>query len=180
MFSSLVLVLLIAAIAWILTGAGLAPIFGVVLPYAAVLVFIIGMIWRMVYWAKSPVPFCIPTTGGQEQSLSFIKQNKIDCPSTTWGVIKRMFVEVFLFRSLFRNTSAEIYEESSVTNDKGEPSRPVKAWGANLHDSVNSLDPGDWGWHGLKKEAEMADNDHQNGIVENQRKAPKPFGGIIN
>ena len=41
MFSSLVLVLLIAAIAWILTGAGLAPIFGVVLPYAAVLVFII-------------------------------------------------------------------------------------------------------------------------------------------
>ncbi len=44
MFSSLVLVLLIAAIAWILTGAGLAPIFGVVLPYAAVLVFIIGQI----------------------------------------------------------------------------------------------------------------------------------------
>ncbi len=64
--------------------------------------------------------------------------------------------------------------------DKGEPSRPVKTWGANLHDSVNSLDPGDWGWHGLKKEAEMADNDHQNGIVENQREAPKPFGGIIN
>ena len=47
MFSSLVLVLLIAAIAWILTGAGLAPIFGVVLPYAAVLVFIIGILGQI-------------------------------------------------------------------------------------------------------------------------------------
>lgn len=116
MFSSLVLVLLIAAIAWILTGVGLAPIFGIVLPYVAVVVFILGMIWRIVYWAKSPVPFCIPTTGGQEYSLSFIKQNKIDCPNTTWGVLKRMFVEIFLFRSLFRNTSAHIFEESDVTH----------------------------------------------------------------
>ena len=114
MFASLVLVLLIAAIAWIGASVGLAPLFGVVLPYAAVLVFIGGMIWRMTYWAKSPVPFCIPTTGGQEQSLDFIKQAKIDCPSTTWGVIKRMFTEVFLFRSLFRNTSAEIVENDPV------------------------------------------------------------------
>ena len=87
MFASLVLVLLIAAIAWIGASVGLAPLFGVVLPYAAVLVFIGGMIWRMAYWAKSPVPFCIPTTGGQEQSLDFIKQAKIDCPSTTWGAV---------------------------------------------------------------------------------------------
>ena len=115
MLASLVLVLLIAAISWIGAGAGLAPFFGVLLPYVAVLVFIGGMIWRMVYWAKSPVPFCIPTTGGQEQSLSFIKQNKIDCPSTTWGVVKRMFVDVVLFRSLFRNTHAVIYENDPVS-----------------------------------------------------------------
>lgn len=114
MLASIVLVLLIALIAWCGAAIGLAPLFGVVLPYVAVLVFIIGMIWRMVYWAKSPVPFCIPTTGGQEQSLDFIKQNKIDCPSTTWGVIKRMFVEVFLFRSLFRNTHAVMIEEDPV------------------------------------------------------------------
>lgn len=107
---SLILVLLIAAIAWIGVSIGLAPIFGIILPYIAVITFLGGMIWRMVYWARSPVPFCIPTTGGQEQSLSFIKQNRIDCPSTTWGVIKRMFVEVFLFRSLFRNTHAVVLE----------------------------------------------------------------------
>ncbi len=114
MLASLVLVLLIAAIAWIGAGAGLAPFFGVVLPYVAVLVFIGGMIWRMYYWAKSPVPFCIPTTGGQEKSLDFIKQAKLDCPSSTWGVIKRMFLEVFLFRSLFRNTAADIRENDPV------------------------------------------------------------------
>lgn len=116
MFSSLVLVLLIMAIAWIGAGIGLAPLFGIVLPYAAVLVFIIGMIWRMVYWAKSPVPFCIPTTGGQEYSLDFIKQAKIDCPSTYWGVCKRMFLEVFFFRSLFRNTHAQVLENDPTSN----------------------------------------------------------------
>ena len=108
MFNSLLLVLLIGAVAWAGSAIGLAGLFGVALPYVAVVVFIGGMVWRMVYWAKSPVPFCIPTTGGQEQSLDFIKQNKIDCPSTTWGVVKRMFFEVFLFRSLFRNTYAKI------------------------------------------------------------------------
>lgn len=116
MLASLVVVLLIAAIAWIGTAAGLAPFFGVALPYAAVLLFIGGMIWRMVWWAKSPVPFAIPTTGGQEQSLDFIKQAKIDCPSTTWGVVKRMFLEVFFFRSLFRNTHAVVLENDPVTN----------------------------------------------------------------
>lgn len=115
MLASLVVVLLIAAIAWIGAGAGLAPFFGVALPYVAVLVFIGGMIWRMVWWAKSPVPFAIPTTGGQEQSLDFIKQAKIDCPSTTWGVVRRMFLEVFFFRSLFRNTNAVILEDDPVT-----------------------------------------------------------------
>ncbi len=115
MLASLVVVLLIAAIAWVGAGAGLAPFFGVVLPYAAVIVFIAGMIWRMVWWAKSPVPFAIPTTGGQEQSLDFIKQAKIDCPSTTWGVVKRMFLEVVCFRSLFRNTHAVILEDDPVS-----------------------------------------------------------------
>lgn len=115
MLTSLVLVLLIAAVAWAGAAGGMAPVLGVALPYVAIIVFIVGMVWRMVWWAKSPVPFCIPTTGGQEQSLSFIKQAKIDCPSTTWGVIKRMFVEVFLFRSLFRNTHAVVLESDPVT-----------------------------------------------------------------
>ncbi|MDR3357608.1 MAG: sulfate reduction electron transfer complex DsrMKJOP subunit DsrM [Desulfovibrio sp.] len=107
MFVSLLLVLLIGAIAWAGSAAGFASLFGVALPYLAAAVFVVGMIRRMVYWAKSPVPFRIPTTGGQEQSLDFIRQAKIDCPGTQAGVFARMFLEVCLFRSLFRNTEAD-------------------------------------------------------------------------
>lgn len=85
-------------------------LFGVVLPYLGFAIFIIFFIAKVVDWAKSPVPFRIPTTCGQANSLPWIKQNKLDCPSTTAGVIGRMLLEVFLFRSLFRNTQAEIHE----------------------------------------------------------------------
>ncbi len=114
MFISLLLVLLIGAIAWAGAAIGLASLFGVVLPYVAVVVFVAGVVWRMVYWSKSPVPFAIPTTGGQEASLDFIKQAKYDCPNTTWGVVQRMFLEVFCFRSLFRNTLGEVREDDPV------------------------------------------------------------------
>lgn len=117
MLASLLLVLIIIAAAWTGSCVGFAPLFGIGLPYIAALVFIGGMTWRIIYWARSPVPFCIPTTGGQEKSLIFIRQNKIDCPSTTWGVIKRMLVEVFLFRSLFRNTRAELIANDPINND---------------------------------------------------------------
>ncbi|MDR1777906.1 MAG: sulfate reduction electron transfer complex DsrMKJOP subunit DsrM [Desulfovibrio sp.] len=119
MFISLLLVLLIGAIAWAGSTAGFSSLFGVALPCAAVAVFIGGMIWRMVYWARSPVPFCIPTTGGQEQSLDFIRQEKFDCPSTQGGVIVRMFLEICLFRSLFRNTSADVRADMPGNNGPG-------------------------------------------------------------
>lgn len=108
MVISLLVVMAIGAIAWTGASLGLAYLFGVVLPYVAVITFIGGVIWRMVYWSKSPVPFCIPTTGGQQKSLEWIKHDSLDNPSTTWGVIKRMCLEVFLFRSLFRNTAADV------------------------------------------------------------------------
>ena len=82
MFASLLVVALIGAIAWAGSAIGLSYLFGVVLPYVAVVTFFLGVIWRMVYWAKSPVPFSIPTTGGQEKSLDFIKHEKWDCPNT--------------------------------------------------------------------------------------------------
>ncbi|MDF1577496.1 MAG: sulfate reduction electron transfer complex DsrMKJOP subunit DsrM [Desulfurivibrionaceae bacterium] len=85
-------------------------LFGVVLPYLGFAVFIIFFIAKVMDWARSPVPFRIPTTAGQANSLPWIKQNKLDCPSTTSGVIGRMLLEVFLFRSLFKNTRAEIHE----------------------------------------------------------------------
>ncbi|WP_456324883.1 sulfate reduction electron transfer complex DsrMKJOP subunit DsrM [Desulfonauticus submarinus] len=108
---SLFLVFGLVLIALLGAGAlGLHYLFGVVIPYVAVLFFIVGFVLRVVKWGKSPVPFRIPTTAGQEFSLPWIKQNKIDNPSTTWGVILRMFFEVVTFRSLFRNTKVELYD----------------------------------------------------------------------
>lgn len=83
---------------------------GIVLPYVAFAIFLGGFVSRIVYWAKSPVPFRIPTTCGQGQSLPWIQQNKLDCPSTKAGVVGRMLLEIFLFRSLFRNTRAEVQQ----------------------------------------------------------------------
>lgn len=88
--------------------AGLQYLFGIIVPYAAFALFLGGFVYRVLVWASSPVPFRIPTTAGQEYSLPWIKQNKIDNPSTTLGVIVRMAFEILLFRSLFRNTKAEL------------------------------------------------------------------------
>jgi len=91
-------------------GASLQYLFGVIIPYAAFITFIIGVIYRILQWGRVPVPFRIPTTAGQEKSFPWIKQNAIDNPSTAFGVIIRMAFEVLLFRSLFRNTKAELRE----------------------------------------------------------------------
>ena len=89
-------------------------LFGIVIPYLAVLIFIIGFIYRVVQWGKTPVPFKIPTTGGQMKSFSWIESNPIDNPSGTGGVIARMALEVFAFRSLFRNTKIELRDGPKV------------------------------------------------------------------
>ncbi|NDY43141.1 menaquinol oxidoreductase [Dissulfurirhabdus thermomarina] len=111
---SLLAVLVLALVAYLGAEAGLHTLFGVVIPYAAFLLFVGGFIWRVVRWGKSPVPFRIPTTCGQEKSLPWIKQNKFDNPSTTGGVIVRMLLEAFLFRSLFRNTKARLQDGNLV------------------------------------------------------------------
>lgn len=99
---------LIVLIPWVGVGAlDLRIFFGVIVPYAAVATFIIGIVVRVIDWARSPVPFRIPTTAGQEWSLPWIKSNPIDNPRGTGGVIVRMLFEVLLFRSLFRNTRLE-------------------------------------------------------------------------
>lgn len=109
------LVLAILAIVFVGTEVlNLDAFFGI-LPLIAMAIFIIGFIYRVLNWAKSPVPFRIPTTAGQQKSLDFIKQNKIDNPSTKGGVIVRMFLEVVFFRSLFRNSKAEVTDEGNIT-----------------------------------------------------------------
>ncbi len=108
-FYSLVGVLLIATFGYIGgTVTGLRTLFGVIIPYAAIAVFLIGVACRVVRWALSPVPFRITTTCGQQKSLSWIKPGWLESPYSTLGVIARMALEVLLFRSLFRNTKAEL------------------------------------------------------------------------
>jgi len=89
-------------------GIGWYYLFGVVIPYAAVAIFLIGFIYRVIKWARSPVPFHIPTVSGQQKSLPWIKANYVESPSSTLGVIIRTALEVLLFRSLFRNDRVEL------------------------------------------------------------------------
>jgi nitrate reductase gamma subunit len=105
---SFVAVILVVLIPWIGVGAlDLRTLFGVVVPYAAMATFFIGIVVRVIDWARSPVPFRIPTTAGQEWSFPWIKANRVDNPKGTCGVVVRMIFEVLLFRSLFRNTRLE-------------------------------------------------------------------------
>ncbi len=108
MIIALAAVLLIGSLAWMGAAAGFQYLLGMALPLFAAAVFVGGIVWRIVYWAKSPVPFAIPTTGGQEKSLDWIRPARLDAPTSKAGVVGRMLLEVLLFRSLFRNTSAEV------------------------------------------------------------------------
>ena len=108
LFSFFAVISLIVIVFIGVNAANLHYLFGVVIPYAAFLTFILGVAYRVFKWGRVPVPFRIPTTAGQEKSLPWIKWNKFDNPSTFSGVIIRMALEVFLFRSLFRNTKMEL------------------------------------------------------------------------
>jgi nitrate reductase gamma subunit len=93
-----------------LVGVHLEWLFGIVVPYLAVLIFFVGIVYRVVKWAKCPVPFRIPSTCAQQKSLPWIKYGyaeKLDNPVSTAGVVGRMILEVLFFRSLFRNTRLE-------------------------------------------------------------------------
>jgi nitrate reductase gamma subunit len=87
---------------------------GVIIPYCALAVFIVGVIYRVILWARSPVPFRIPTTCGQQKSLPWIKTNNLESPHNIFGVIGRMLLEILVFRSLFRNTKSEIKDEKLI------------------------------------------------------------------
>lgn len=89
-------------------------VIAVIVPYAAAAVFLAGFVWKVLRWAASPVPFRIPATCGQQRSLMGITASRLDNPSGVAGVIGRMLLEVLFFRSLFRNTKAEIHQESKI------------------------------------------------------------------
>ncbi len=115
-FAALFIVLFLTLVSLIGVGpVGAKGIFGIYIPYLAAVVFFVGIVVRIIQWAKVPVPFNICTTGGQGKSLPWIKNDNLDCPHNTWGVIGRMFLEVFLFRSLFRNTKAQLGQGAKLT-----------------------------------------------------------------
>lgn len=89
----------------------LHSLFGIVIPYAAFVAFVCGLVYRVLKWASSPVPFHIPIVCGQQRSLPWIKPSTIDSPYTRLGVVKRMLGEILLFRSLFRNERARLKED---------------------------------------------------------------------
>jgi len=105
---ALLVVLACGIVAWLGAASGGGTFFGIVLPYLAAAVFLAGVVLRVLSWARRPVPFCIPTTGGQQKSLPWIAASPLDNPSGTWGVVGRMVLEVLTFRSLFRNTALRL------------------------------------------------------------------------
>lgn len=99
---------------------GMQYLFGVVIPYLAMALFLGGFCYRVLHWAKSPVPFRIPTTCGQGYSLPWIKHDKLEAPLTTSQVVARMFLEIVLFRSLWRNTKATVYDGPKLTYESSK------------------------------------------------------------
>jgi [DsrC]-trisulfide reductase subunit M len=101
---------LIALVVIFVGTMNLYYIFGIIIPIIAFAVFVLGFIFKIIGWAKTPVPFKIPTTCGQQYSLPWIKNSPLESPHTKLGVIGRMALEILFFRSLFRNTKAELRE----------------------------------------------------------------------
>jgi len=112
----LIVVLLLAGLAYMGGQAADTRVFlGVVLPYAAISTFLVGLSYRVIRWANSPVPFHTPTVCGQQKSLPWLKSSWIESPHNRGGVLVRMAMEILLFRSLFRNNQARLREGPRLT-----------------------------------------------------------------
>lgn len=113
---SLLAVLALVLVAFLgVEAIGMNYLFGVLVPYLAFFLFLTGFIYRILKWARAPVPFRIPTTSGQQKSFPWVKQNKLDNPSTKLATVGRMALEVLLFRSLFKNTKMEFRQGPKIS-----------------------------------------------------------------
>jgi nitrate reductase gamma subunit len=95
----------------------LSTIVGVVIPYVAAFVFVVGVLYRVFFWSKTVVPFKITTTSGQQKSLPWLKRtwmDRFDSPYTNWETAVRMLMEIFLFRSLWKNVRYELPSQTAV------------------------------------------------------------------
>ena len=95
--------------------SGLQYVFGVVIPYLALIIFVLGFAARIIGWSRSTVPFSIPTTGGQQKTLPWIKHSQFDSPISKWQIAVRLALEVLTFRSLFRNTRMKLKEGGRIS-----------------------------------------------------------------
>jgi len=93
---------------------GSTYVFGIIVPYVALALFVIGFVFRVLKGGSSPVPFHIPTVCGQQKSFPWIKASWIDSPNTTRGVMARLALEILLFRSLFWNERVEIKKSAQL------------------------------------------------------------------
>jgi len=114
-FSLMVVIILMLMALLTTQGAGLRYLFGVIIPYAAILTFLAGFVLRVIKWARSPVPFRITTTCGQQRSLPWIKHSNLENPSNGFSAFIRMLLEVLFFRSLFRNIKVELKDGPKLT-----------------------------------------------------------------
>jgi nitrate reductase gamma subunit len=112
---SLIAVIVLFLIAWAGAAVGLQVIFGIIIPYLALITFFAGFVYKVAGWSRSAVPFRIPTTGGQQKSLPWFKHAQLDCPANNWQVIARMALEILTFRSLFRNTRMRLKEGTKLS-----------------------------------------------------------------
>jgi len=109
-----VLILMVLAVLGAQAG-GMRTLFAVIVPYAAITTFLLGVALRVIRWAGSAVPYRIPTTCGQQKSLPWIKAGWLESPYSKAGTIARMALEILLFRSLFRNTKVELRDGPILT-----------------------------------------------------------------
>jgi nitrate reductase gamma subunit len=113
-YGSLLLVTVILFLPVAGIWAGMEVFFGIVVPYVSIFIFLAGILYRILIWARTPVPYRIPTTAGQQRSLPWIRPNNLENPSNLVGVIGRMILEVLFFRSLFRNLRSQSIKDSGI------------------------------------------------------------------
>ena len=107
--SALIVVAVLLGTVWLGAGvAGQESLFGVVIPYAAIAVFLLGLVYRVLRWARAPVPFKITSSSGQQTSLPWIEAERLESPPDAKWTVGRMALEILFFRSLFRNTKATL------------------------------------------------------------------------
>ena len=113
--SALIVVVVLVGTVWLGAGvAGQETLFGVVIPYAAIAVFLAGFVYRVLRWARAPVPFKITSSSGQQTSLPWIKPERLESPPDSKWTVGRMALEILFFRSLFRNTKTSLAPEQRL------------------------------------------------------------------